>query len=56
MHLLPNCRLGKFRKLSADEVQIVRDVERGRIQPAQPAQPDRVEIGVVKDDPEVPES
>ena len=56
LRLLPNCKLGTFRKLSAEEVQVVRDVERGRVEPMQPTRPDRVEIGVVKDEPEEPES
>jgi hypothetical protein len=56
LRLLPNCKLGTFRKLSADEVQVVRDVERGRVEPTQPMRPDRVEIGVVKDESEQPES
>jgi hypothetical protein len=55
LHMLPNCKLGAFRKLSEKEVQVVRDVERGRIEPMQPMQPDRVEIGVVEDEPEEPE-
>ena len=56
LRALPNCKLGTFRKLSAEEVQVVRDVERGRVEPVQPMRPDRVEIGVVNEEAEEPES
>jgi len=56
LRALPNCKLGTFRKLSSEEVQVVRDVERGRVEPVQPMRPDRVEIGVVNEEAEEPES